>query len=81
MIKAIEDFKFEGMGPGGPALYRGADHQAFHDVFVVRGKKVTGGASDPYDLLDIVQQVPGEQTLYDPAAVGAGELGHYKMGI
>jgi branched-chain amino acid transport system substrate-binding protein len=80
VIKAIEDFEFEGMGPGGPGLYRGADHQAFHDVFVVRGKKVTGAAADPYDLLDIVQQVPGEQTVYDPAVVGAGDLGPYKTG-
>lgn len=78
VIKALEDCKFEGMGPGGPALYRGVDHQAFHDVFVVRGKQVTGAAPDPYDLLDIVQQVPGDQTLYDPTVVGVGDLGPYK---
>jgi len=47
---------------------------------VVRGKKVTGAAQDPYDLLDIVQQVPGNQTLYEPAVVGAGDLGPYKTG-
>src|SRR3546814_12435712 len=56
VIKALEDFEYEGMGPS-KCLYRGADHQVFKDIFVVRGKGQST-SQDQFDLLDVVQQVP-----------------------
>jgi branched-chain amino acid transport system substrate-binding protein len=77
MIKALEDFQYEGMGPS-KALYRGADHQVFKDIFVVRGKSKQA-SKDKYDLLDVVQQVPRAQVEYAPDMM-PGELGPYKPG-
>jgi branched-chain amino acid transport system substrate-binding protein len=80
VIKALEDHEFEGTGPG-KTLYRGADHQAFHDIFVVRGK-APSARQDEYDLLEIVKQVPGEEVTYpeDIPAFGGPEadLGPYE---
>ena len=36
VIKALEDHEFSGMG-NGESIYRGADHQVFKNVLVVRG--------------------------------------------
>ncbi|MGQ9370138.1 substrate-binding protein [Azospirillum sp. ST 5-10] len=79
VIKALEDFEVEGIGPG-KAIYRGADHQCFHDILVVEGR-APSDRKDQYDLLKIVKQVPREQVTYDPdiEAFGgkAAELGPY----
>jgi len=70
VIKALEGFKFDGMG-NGPTEYRAADHQCFKDVLVVRGNQ---NPSSQFDLLEVVQEVPRSQVEYDPAMLG-GELG------
>jgi branched-chain amino acid transport system substrate-binding protein len=74
VIKALEGFEFEGTSPG-RALYRAEDHQCFKDILVVRGTAPSDMPSE-HDLLTIVEQVPGESLLYDPAIFG-GELGPY----
>ncbi|WP_421781506.1 substrate-binding protein [Kiloniella litopenaei] len=74
VIKALEDFEFDGMG-NGPTLYRGEDHQCFKDVLVVRGN---ANPSTQFDLLEIVQQVPRSQVEYD-ASIFGGELGPYEV--
>lgn len=74
MIKALEDHEYDGMGPS-PALYRGADHQVFKDIFVVRGKAPSASQNE-YDLLEVVQQVPRSQVEYPPDMM-PGELGPY----
>ena len=75
VIKALEGFEFEGAGPG-KALYRADDHQAFHDILVVKGKAVSQRTSE-YDLLEIVQQVKREVITYPPDTF-PGELGSYE---
>ncbi|PTW59047.1 amino acid/amide ABC transporter substrate-binding protein (HAAT family) [Breoghania corrubedonensis] len=70
VIKALEDFEFDGMG-NGPTLYRGADHQCFKSVLVVRGNE---NPSSQFDLLKVVKEVPAEAVTYDPTIFG-GELG------
>jgi len=70
VIAALEDFEFDGMG-NGPTLYRGADHQCFKEVLVVRGNQ---SPESQFDLLEVVQQVPAEQVTYDSDLFG-GELG------
>ena len=75
VIKALEGFEFEGAGPG-KALYRADDHQAFHDILVVKGKAVSQRTSE-YDLLEIVQQVKREVITYPPDTF-PGELGPYE---
>lgn len=62
VIKALEGFKFDGMG-NGPTEYRAADHQCFKDVLVVRGKEKP---ENQFDLLDIVKIVPRAEVEYDP---------------
>lgn len=74
VIKALEGFKFDGMG-NGPTEYRAADHQCFKDVLVVRGNE---SPSSQFDLLKVVQEVPRAQVEYDPAIFG-GELGPYEV--
>ena len=37
VVEALEDFEFDGLG-NGPTLYRGADHQCFKDVLVMKGR-------------------------------------------
>jgi ABC-type branched-subunit amino acid transport system substrate-binding protein len=70
VIKALEGFKFDGMG-NGPTEYRADDHQCFKDVLVVRGNQKP---SSQFDLLEVVQQVPRAQVEY-PASMLGGELG------
>lgn len=74
VIKKLEDFKFDGMG-NGPTLYRGADHQCFKTVLVVRGK---ANPSSQFDLLEIVKEVPAADVTY-PASLFGGELGPYNV--
>jgi branched-chain amino acid transport system substrate-binding protein len=47
VIKALEGFRFDGLG-NGPTLYRAEDHQCFKNVFVVKGR------SDPLRLYDLM---------------------------
>ncbi|ESR25312.1 substrate-binding protein [Lutibaculum baratangense] len=81
VIKALEDFEFTGIGSEGPMLYRGADHQCFHDVLVVQGKPPSERA-DQHDLLEIVKVVPRADIEYDPALPAFGgeqaDLGPYE---
>lgn len=60
--EALEDFEFDGLG-NGPTLYRGADHQCFKDVLVVKGKE---NPENEFDLLEIVEITPVEQVTYAP---------------
>jgi len=73
VIKALEGFKFDGMG-NGPTEYRAEDHQCFKDVLVVRGN---ANPSSQFDLLEVVQEVPRSQVEY-PASMLGGDLGPYK---
>jgi branched-chain amino acid transport system substrate-binding protein len=72
VIKALEGFKFDGMG-NGPTEYRAGDHQCFKDVLVMRGKEKP---SSRFDLLEVVKVVPRAQVEY-PVSMGGGELGPY----
>ena len=72
VIKALEDYNFDGMG-NGPTLYRGADHQCFKDVLVVQGKEKP---DNKYDLIDVFKVVKAADVTYDPSMFG-GELGPY----
>jgi len=74
VIKALEDHEFDGMG-NGPSLYRGADHQVFKNVLVVRGNQ---NPSSQFDLLSVVDIVDREQVTYSPDLY-AGDLGPYKV--
>jgi ABC-type branched-subunit amino acid transport system substrate-binding protein len=74
VIKALEGFKFDGLG-NGPTEYRAGDHQCFKDVLVMRGSQKP---SSRFDLLEIVQVVPRKQVEY-PVAMGGGELGPYEV--
>jgi len=74
VIKALEGFKFDGMG-NGATEYRAEDHQCFKDVLVVRGNE---NPSSQFDLLKIEQVVPRSQVEYD-AKIFGGELGPYKV--
>ncbi len=62
VAEALEDFEFDGLG-NGPTLYRGADHQCFKDVLVVKGKE---NPENEFDLLEIVEVTPVEQVTYAP---------------
>jgi len=73
VIRALEGFKFDGMG-NGATEYRAEDHQCFKDVLVVRGNE---NPSSQFDLLEIVQEVPRSQVEYD-AKIFGGDLGPYK---
>ncbi|MFK7866762.1 MAG: substrate-binding protein [Alphaproteobacteria bacterium] len=78
IAEALEDFRFDGMG-NGPTLYRAEDHQCFKNVLVVKGKENPSG---DFDLLEVVQEVPVEQVIYDPSgAEFAGELGACNTGV
>ncbi len=74
VIKQLEDYKFDGMG-NGPTLYRGADHQCFKDVLVVRGNE---NSTNQFDLLEVVEVTPRSQVEYDASLFG-GDLGPYKV--
>ncbi|WP_438955654.1 substrate-binding protein [Cognatiyoonia sp.] len=62
VVEALEDFEFDGMG-NGKTLYRGADHQCFKDVLVMKGKE---NPTNQYDTLEIVEVTPVEQVTYAP---------------
>ncbi|MXQ06761.1 ABC transporter substrate-binding protein [Alphaproteobacteria bacterium GH1-50] len=62
VAEALEDFEFDGLG-NGPTLYRGADHQCFKDVLVVRGKE---NPTSEFDLLEVVEITPVDQVTYAP---------------
>jgi len=68
--EALQGFEFDGTG-NGPTLYRAADHQCFKKVLVVKGNE---NPTSQFDLLEVVEEVPTEQVMYDPAIFG-GELG------
>ena len=74
LIKALEDFEFDGMG-NGPTLYRGSDHQCFKDVLVVRGNE---NPTSQFDLLPVYKVVSRDAVTYDPSIFG-GELGPYEV--
>ncbi len=73
VAEALEDFEFDGLG-NGPTLYRGADHQCFKDVLVVKGKE---NPENEFDLLEIVEVTPVDQVTYAPdhPQFAGGELG------
>lgn len=75
VIRALEDHDVEGIGPG-TTTYRGCDHQAFHDILVVRGK-APSERENKFDLLETVEQVPRESITYE-CDFFPGELGPYK---
>lgn len=62
VVEALEDFEFDGLG-NGKTLYRGADHQCFKDVLVVRGAQ---NPTTAYDTLEIVEITPAEKVSYAP---------------
>jgi ABC-type branched-subunit amino acid transport system substrate-binding protein len=74
VIKALEGFKFDGMG-NGPTEYRAGDHQCFKDVYVMRGKEKPASR---FDLLELVEVAPRKQVEY-PVTMGGGELGPYDV--
>jgi ABC-type branched-chain amino acid transport systems, periplasmic component len=76
IAEALNDYEFDGLG-NGPTLYRGADNQAFKPVLVVQGKE---NPDSNFDLLEVVQEVPTEQVIYDPEIFG-GELGECNPGV
>ncbi|MBY6082594.1 MULTISPECIES: substrate-binding protein [Ruegeria] len=78
VVEALEDFEFDGLG-NGPTWYRGADHQCFKDVLVVRGNE---NPTNAYDTLEIVEITPRAQVEYDPdhPMFAGGELGKCNPG-
>ncbi|MDE2369223.1 MAG: substrate-binding protein [Burkholderiales bacterium] len=74
VIKALEGFKFDGLG-NGPTEYRAGDHQCFKDVLVMRGAEHPKGR---FGLLEIVKIVPRAQVEY-PVTMGGGSLGPYTV--
>ncbi|RYH02725.1 ABC transporter substrate-binding protein [Salipiger sp. IMCC34102] len=82
VVEALEDFEFDGMG-NGPTLYRGADHQCFKDVLVMRGVAGSGNANMVgYDTLELVEQTPRAQVEYEPdhPMFAGGSLGECNPG-
>jgi ABC-type branched-subunit amino acid transport system substrate-binding protein len=75
IVEALQGFEFDGTG-NGPTLYRAADHQCFKKVLVVKGNE---NPTSQFDLLEVVEEVPTEQVMYDPAIFG-GELGSCNAG-
>ena len=75
---ANKGFLFDGLG-NGETLYRGADHQCFKDVLVVKGKE---NPTSEFDLLEIVEITPTAQVWYEPdnAMFAGGELGKCNAG-
>ena len=78
VVEALEDFDFDGMG-NGPTTYRGADHQCFKDVLVMKGAESPTSA---YDTLEIVEITPRAQVEYDPEhpMFAGGALGECNPG-
>jgi ABC-type branched-subunit amino acid transport system substrate-binding protein len=79
VVEALKDFDFDGLG-NGPTTYRGADHQCFKDVVVVRGKE---NPDDEFDLVEIVELTPVEQVTYAPdhPQFAGGNLGTCNPGV
>ncbi|MBB3066174.1 substrate-binding protein [Limibacillus halophilus] len=79
VVEALEDFEFDGLG-NGPTLYRGADHQCFKDVLVVKGKE---NPSSQFDLLEVVEVVPVANVTYAPdhPMFAGGDLGSCNAGV
>ena len=83
VIRAFENggegHSVEGIGPG-VCDYRACDHQAFHDILVVKGKAAADRENE-YDRLEIVNQVDKSEITYECGAVDRpgepGELGEY----
>ncbi len=79
VIRQLEGHSVSGIGPG-VCDYRDCDHQAFHDVLVVKGKAPSQRDSE-YDLLETIRQVPKEEIVYECGAVDRegepGDLGPY----
>ena len=78
VVEALEDFEFDGLG-NGPTLYRGADHQCFKDVLVVKGKE---NPTSEFDILEVVDVTPVEQVTYEPdhPMFSGGALGECNPG-
>ncbi len=76
VVAALEGHEFDGAG-NGPTLYRAEDHQCFKKVLVVQGNE---NPSSDFDVLEVVQEVPTEQVMYDPSLFG-GELGSCNPGV
>ena len=78
VVEALEDFEFDGMG-NGPVLYRGADHQCFKDVLVMKGAE---NPTNEYDTLEIVETTPRAQVEYAPdhPMFAGGDLGQCNPG-
>ena len=74
VIRALEGFKFDGMG-NGPTEYRAEDHQCFKDVLVVKGNE---NPSSQFDLLKVVKKTPRADIEY-PASMLGGDLGPYEV--
>ena len=83
VVEALEDFEFDGMG-NGPVTYRGADHQCFKDVLVMKGVTSPSGNDTMigYDTLEIVEQTPRAQVEYEPdhPMFAGGDLGECNPG-
>lgn len=75
VVKALEGFKFDGMG-NGPTEYRAEDHQCFKDVIVVKGNE---NAKNKFDLLSVVEVTPRAKVEYD-AKIFGGNLGPCNAG-
>ncbi len=73
--KALEGFKFDGMG-NGATEYRAEDHQCFKDVLVVKGKE---NPTTKFDVLEVVEVTPRAQVEYPPELLG-GQLGSCNNG-
>jgi ABC-type branched-subunit amino acid transport system substrate-binding protein len=78
VVEALEDFDFDGLG-NGPTTYRGADHQCFKDVLVMKGKE---NPTNQYDTLEIVEITPRAQVEYAPdhPMFAGGDLGQCNPG-
>ena len=79
VVKALEGFKFDGMG-NGPTEYRAEDHQCFKDVLVVKGKE---NPSSQFDVLEVVEITPRAQVEYAPdhEMFAGGDLGPCNNGV
>jgi branched-chain amino acid transport system substrate-binding protein len=78
VVEALEDYDFDGLG-NGPTTYRGADHQCFKDVLVMKGKE---NPTNEYDTLEIVEVTPRAQVEYAPdhPMFAGGDLGECNPG-
>jgi branched-chain amino acid transport system substrate-binding protein len=75
---ANQGYVFDGLG-NGQTMYRGADHQCFKDVLVMKGKE---NPTNQYDTLEIVEITPVSQVWYEPEhpMFAGGQLGSCNPG-